>query len=242
MKSYVCVWKDRDCRGKIETYRIQDSNGVLTDVKADDLKRMIMSNQIEVVNLKLTSDYRLIDRRNNLDNRNRKYYDKISEKIKKIANYLGCTFDEEYLTIDGEVDGPLSGNINAHYYPPELFTSEVFGNVAVSINVSTINLDEYNIVIGDLDVKHGGGYEHFGVSHHIPQQLLSIRLPVVKKELDFLRSTPQQLYANRDNFKKSLKWLYKHHLNDNESAETFFGMYIGNLNRAMKQYKPEYNK
>lgn len=56
----TCVDKLRDTSGHIICYALQDCNGWIQDIKSDDLKKMIKSKQIEVDNLTLTSDNRLV--------------------------------------------------------------------------------------------------------------------------------------------------------------------------------------
>lgn len=56
-----CVTKHRDNNGKIIGYKLQDLQGVIRDVKPDQLKRAIKLNKIIVENLQLTKDDRLVD-------------------------------------------------------------------------------------------------------------------------------------------------------------------------------------
>ena len=56
-----CIDKFRDGNGKIFGYRLIDLNGVTQDVMADNLKNAIHNKEVNVVNLTLTSDGRLID-------------------------------------------------------------------------------------------------------------------------------------------------------------------------------------
>lgn len=56
-----CIEKFRDKQGKIIGYRLIDLNNQTQDVKADNLKYAIRDNKINVINLKLTSDNRLVD-------------------------------------------------------------------------------------------------------------------------------------------------------------------------------------
>jgi hypothetical protein len=56
----TCLYKYRDNSGKIVGYKLQDIHGKIQDIEASSLKNMIASNQIEVNNLTLTSDGRLM--------------------------------------------------------------------------------------------------------------------------------------------------------------------------------------
>lgn len=56
-----CIQKFRDEHDKIYGYRLVDINGASVDIHADDLKNAIRNNQINIVNLTLTHDNRLVD-------------------------------------------------------------------------------------------------------------------------------------------------------------------------------------
>lgn len=56
-----CITKLRDNKNRIYGYTLQDINGQKQNVKADNLKEAIRNNSVHVINLKLTSDNRLID-------------------------------------------------------------------------------------------------------------------------------------------------------------------------------------
>lgn len=56
-----CIQKFRDKTGKIYGYRLIDLNGQTQDLTSDNLKAAIRNKQINVVNLTLTSDNRLVD-------------------------------------------------------------------------------------------------------------------------------------------------------------------------------------
>ena len=60
-----CVKKFRNSRNIITDYRLQDAQGNIGDFTSQQLKIAIKNKQITVVNLKLTSDERLIDARPN---------------------------------------------------------------------------------------------------------------------------------------------------------------------------------
>ena len=57
-----CIQKFRDKNNNIYGYRLQDANGQLKDIKSHELKQAIASGSIQVVNLILTSDGRLISK------------------------------------------------------------------------------------------------------------------------------------------------------------------------------------
>lgn len=63
MLAVKCIQKFRDRNNKIYGYRLQDSNGYTKDVRPEDLKAAIANNKVSVVNLTLTSDGRLLDKK-----------------------------------------------------------------------------------------------------------------------------------------------------------------------------------
>ena len=58
----ICLKKFRNKNNQIIGYKIQDKNGSTLDVKSEYLKQAIRNNQINVLNLTLTSDNKLIDK------------------------------------------------------------------------------------------------------------------------------------------------------------------------------------
>ena len=60
MVNATCIQKFRDKRNVIVGYRIQDDSGNVKDVTPQQLKQAISNRKIEIRNLKLTSDGKLI--------------------------------------------------------------------------------------------------------------------------------------------------------------------------------------
>lgn len=60
-----CSGKIRDLKNRIQTYLITDLNGKTVEISPVELKKAIINKKITVVNLKLTSDGRLIDSKAN---------------------------------------------------------------------------------------------------------------------------------------------------------------------------------
>ena len=56
-----CIQKFRDKSNRIYGYRLIDLSGNTKDITSDDLKKVISAGKIVVINLKLTSDGRLVD-------------------------------------------------------------------------------------------------------------------------------------------------------------------------------------
>ena len=60
MIDVICVRIYRNRENTISGYEIRDLNGNCKDISAKDLKQAIINKQINVINLKLTKDKRLI--------------------------------------------------------------------------------------------------------------------------------------------------------------------------------------
>jgi len=63
VKYFTCTSKVRDKYGNIRGYVIEDESGKSTQISANNLKNALRNNNIHVTNLKLTSDGRLIDKK-----------------------------------------------------------------------------------------------------------------------------------------------------------------------------------
>ena len=72
-----CLHKFRNKNDQIIGYKIQDKNGNTLDVKSEYLKQAIRNNQINVLNLTLTSDNKLIDK---------EYKSQKVQKVQKVQN------------------------------------------------------------------------------------------------------------------------------------------------------------
>ena len=57
-----CIEKIRDKNGKIIKYRLQDKTGSQTELEAKLVKKFILESQMDIVNLQVTSDGRLVDK------------------------------------------------------------------------------------------------------------------------------------------------------------------------------------
>ena len=61
MITVKCIGKIRDKSGKIIGYRLQDINGQTQEASAESLKKAIKNKNIHIINLRLTSDNRLVN-------------------------------------------------------------------------------------------------------------------------------------------------------------------------------------
>lgn len=57
----ICIRRFRDKSNRIYRYRLVDFNGQTQDIQPKNLKQAIANKQINVVNLILTKDGRLVD-------------------------------------------------------------------------------------------------------------------------------------------------------------------------------------
>ena len=103
-----CIEKFKDANGKIYGYKLQDINGGTIDVVPKELKEAIKSKQVEVINLTLTSDNRLIDNKNKKQDilENNKIFTKNpktvelaeQEFISKVEKLINTTISKLYTT------------------------------------------------------------------------------------------------------------------------------------------------
>lgn len=66
--TYRCIGKKRDSRGLVTEFWLQDKSGNRVIYTKKDLKSEIKSGKIDVINLKLTSDGKLIDDNSRMNN------------------------------------------------------------------------------------------------------------------------------------------------------------------------------
>lgn len=106
-----CVQKFRDKHGNIFGYRLQDQSGNIRDVKSDELKQAMKSQQLDVINLTLTSDNRLIDGIVKQNDSNKRADDRIKTYVELIIKKLNTGHTIVYMQDpDGIVD------MNCHYF------------------------------------------------------------------------------------------------------------------------------
>lgn len=223
---YSCYNKYRDKNNKILGYELLDENGSTGQIGADELKRLMASNQIIITNLKLTTDNRIIDK---INDKNDKAFEKIKNHVKGICNYFGYPFNEEDFTVHMD-DGHFNG---VYYMSSELKHSEVFGDLAFYIAIQGDNATTYEVNIFDWD-KESKTVKTFNICKEFPVALAKVSLGKLKKVNDYINQSPKNLYENKDKFKPFLEWLYKSSsCTPSMSKETFVGRYVGNLNRAL---------
>lgn len=106
MEKLYCIDKIYGKYNRIEAYIIQDMQGNILRTTPDQLKMVMFLKQADVVNLKLTSDGRLIDREpnNNIqyDNEEQKFVEYVNKTIKLITIELSKYIQN--LIVDAEGD------------------------------------------------------------------------------------------------------------------------------------------
>lgn len=95
-----CIEKFRDKTGKIYGYKLIDIDGKTIEISTKNLKDAIEKNQINVINLKLSSDKKLIDDKDGLDtfNTHNKMEKVLKEKGLRIQG-IKLDYKREYETV-----------------------------------------------------------------------------------------------------------------------------------------------
>ena len=122
-----CIRKFKDKSGRIHGYRLVDINGVVQDITPNNLKDVIKSGKVTVVNLTLTSDNRLIDKKQESIDYSTLITDKVNlQRIRdtdikiaaSICRYLnikptnkGLNVDENKITYKHSFNTLLSDNV-----------------------------------------------------------------------------------------------------------------------------------
>lgn len=96
MQKVKCIRKIRDAKGKITGYTIQSSTGETKNVDKDKLKEAVRNKKLDIVNMTLTSDNRLIDKKiknvkagNEISSSDRRAV----EEIKQLCKTISLPFD-----------------------------------------------------------------------------------------------------------------------------------------------------
>ena len=74
-----CIKKYRDNNNVIVGYLLQDENGVVRNVSSQEVKYLLSNNKLHIINLKLTSDNRIVDDKSYTKT------DNVKERLQKLA-------------------------------------------------------------------------------------------------------------------------------------------------------------
>lgn len=61
MERYICISKNRTSK-RVESYELKMINGTVKTINHDELKELMQTDAVSVINLKLTSDNRIVDK------------------------------------------------------------------------------------------------------------------------------------------------------------------------------------
>lgn len=161
-----CIKKFRDNTGKIYGYRIIDINGETQDVTPGDLKKAIYNKQVNVVNLTLTKDGRLVDKNPEKQLKNKKimpnnvirpihnkekFIDdserKVIEQLLKIQDYavkkLGIKQGKKFKWTTSDDGVSIDKYVNIHFKSGE-FIGDIVNNNTLDTILRTIDTRKNN--------------------------------------------------------------------------------------------------
>lgn len=162
-----CTKKFRDKHNKIIGYRIEAANGQAQDVKAERLKEVIVSGNLDVINLTLTKDCRLVDKTEkqprsvSVTNRSIGKAEECTDSttqneqliikkelkaIEEICNRLGIAYDKDRTSIETDCRYPPC----VEYESPEM---------QLTLDTATIFISVYNNNHWDITLDIDNGLE-----------------------------------------------------------------------------------
>lgn len=169
----TCIKKHKDKHGRIIGYTLMDSNNQTVNFYSDALKEHIKTGRIQVDNLKLTIDNKLITIEKQEENT-------VQDKILNRAIVLGLKI-EEIDTIDKKKCYLITKSINDYmlYIPPEvtIISDTEYANNTVQLRrikgklvvTGGENLERVDYLFQDTDIIE------LNLSKFKPKQLLSVR-------------------------------------------------------------------
>lgn len=125
-----CIEKIRDYNNKIYGYKLIDINGQTQDVTPEDLKRAIQNNHINVINLTLTIDGRLIDKKPETQLQNKKI---MTNKVEKPT---ACKKQDRLISITKSICDKVDSQL--YYYDFDTIdyvTTSTSGNIDITDNI-----------------------------------------------------------------------------------------------------------
>ena len=161
-----CILKLRNKNDVIIGYRLQDENGQIVDVKPHLLKEAIKAKKINVTNLKLSKDNKLIDNieKINNDNNKTKYYaDEHMKQIEDVENIR--KYNNEYIYND------YSGKIKS-----DIQKINNIKNKERLLGVKTkydINIENDKIIFNGFSYNYLSNLKHRNID--IPSEVTTIR-------------------------------------------------------------------
>ena len=141
-----CIQKIRDNSGKICGYTLIDLHGKIMHISSAELKMMLTKNDIQVLNLKLTKDNRIISiesESKDIENKINEYEDKHNKKINDYIEYkyrllkkagfddIHIAYKESYSSVSDTLYFDIGSNITCKIDNTAEFTIFDTSNVVI---------------------------------------------------------------------------------------------------------------
>ena len=213
--------KIRDNRGNIVSYNLVDQQGNTINISSRELKNYIVAGKINVQNLTLTSDNRLMDAG---DKRMAQYVGIAkTPDIKKLNMHklvengvktVGLTFDIEKMTENMRADGYASGMV----YRSEVINTPCFGEWELIIKIynkdNNINNLDYYIILCEADHTNGKvGIKDYSIGFEKSSQTAlgyKASCKQINEILKRLMISKEAYKTNKKALDKMINLLYKH--------------------------------
>jgi len=242
MVETMCTDKIRDNQNRIIKYVLKDVNGQEQVFDAKYLKELIVASKINVRNLTLTSDNRLVDAG---DKAFEKYRGsvittletpktKLLKVTEKIVTGLGFQFNMENASENGAIQ--KDGRAPGIHYMSEAVPTPCFGDIILVVRVDyewrgngtmAKNDLSYSISLYSSDPNFDNNCA-FNIEHTMFNMIsLQQALLSVKKDLQRLKLDKSFYKNNRKAFDKMISYLYKNKTYVNKSTREDFLKYYG---------------
>lgn len=244
----MCTDKIRDRQNRIIKYILKDVNGQEQIFDAQNLKQLIVAHKVNVRNLTLTADNRLIDAG---DKAFEKYRGsvvttpdtpktKLLQVTEKIVTGLGFQFNMENASENGAIQD--DGRAPGIDYRSEAVPTPCFGDIILCVQVDyewkdwrgtgTMSKNDlmYSVSLYSNDPDFDNHYAF--CIEHMRFNMLSLQqaLLSVKKDLQRLKLDKSFYRNNRKTFDKMINYLYKNKTYVDElTKEDFLKHYGANL-------------
>lgn len=151
-----CIQKFRDKNNNIKGYLLEDCTGQQLQVSPDQLKMAIFSKQIEIINLTLTKDGRLIDKEKSTaapKSKSKDAFDELWDYVRslklKSSNTDKLSYEEE--KIAKKIDTMMNQIYNTQFKQIQICSGHVYTSGALSYSVFKVG-ESICVSIGD---NHG---------------------------------------------------------------------------------------
>ena len=225
-----CIQKFRDKTGKIYGYRLIDLNGQTQDVRPENLKQAIKAKQINIINLTLTSDNRLIDtNEKQLKNANlgkapvqkQSHEDIFFEAVGKIVDKFCNNVGGDYTGYEENSDGQYIGQILGVYYPEEYKGSQDDYDKCYGVTFDITREKNKSSVWIAWQGNNGMATEDFSVEKELKIPLFSKdNLHIIKEAFyEFTDKVKKWIYNDKNNIEQENDWLKELHKDNKKDIE-----------------------